>query len=548
MGPNRSCAYPESHRALDHVELLYEICHAFASATDLTEARAGTLRWARAAAGADEVSVRLLLTDRAGRLREAAADGAHWDTGRKRSARRRAALESQRSLILPLRDPAGHALAILPLVSRGDALGILEVVAPQDAVGERRRLLEAVASQAAVAFRSLLRGADERSRTPTLLEATSLLGDLLAAKTPTTALRAAVRFCSERFDAPAAAWLAAEGQPRLLLAGVAGVRGQRRRRLTSGMGMLSRWTSSRERAETMELFCDLTGADDVTVADTGQALFLVGGRPAALRGPLDIIGALLEETLPRLSAAGRAGGRDDELDLSIAWTAHEFRGPLVGAKAAIDRVLATADGSAERRDLLERTRQELERLSGLVDTLLRWAAGRERLRRRPVDLVSVARKAADSCSLEVQGGHVIITAPGPVVVQGDPAHLGGAIANVVRNALTYSSPGSTVRVSVETSDGHATLSVSDDGPGVPDDDQDLIFDPFVSGRPGRASRSGRGLGLFIARHVVEAHDGRIWLDSNGRGSTFYITLPAPGGRPAEAPPAVPAGDSPAFEE
>jgi signal transduction histidine kinase len=113
-------------------------------------------------------------------------------------------------------------------------------------------------------------------------------------------------------------------------------------------------------------------------------------------------------------------------------------------------------------------------------------------------------------------------------VQADTGHLRSAVANVIRNALVYSPSESTVTVTVRSTDGRATLTVRDQGPGVPSAEQDSIFDPFIRGSAARLVRTGNGLGLFIARRVMEAHGGRIWLGSPRRGSVFHLELPLAG--------------------
>ena len=111
------------------------------------------------------------------------------------------------------------------------------------------------------------------------------------------------------------------------------------------------------------------------------------------------------------------------------------------------------------------------------------------------------------------------------VVSGESELLRGAIGNLVRNALTYSSEERRVVVSVARRNGTAIVSVSDRGPGISDEERDTIFDPFVRGRVGRASGSGGGLGLFIVRRVAEAHGGTVRLESHTGETTFHIEIP-----------------------
>jgi signal transduction histidine kinase len=182
-----------------------------------------------------------------------------------------------------------------------------------------------------------------------------------------------------------------------------------------------------------------------------------------------------------------------------------------------------------RRELLRQTNQELSYLSELVDSLLRWSIGASGLRRRRTDLGRLASEAAESCMLERGERRVEVTSSRPATVMADGKHLRTAVSNLIRNALQYSPWDHPVSVVVQGGPGCVRLTVKDDGPGIPLAEREVIFDPLARGEAGRASRAGTGLGLFIARRVAEAHDGRIWVDSTGPGATFHLELPAASG-------------------
>jgi signal transduction histidine kinase len=111
-------------------------------------------------------------------------------------------------------------------------------------------------------------------------------------------------------------------------------------------------------------------------------------------------------------------------------------------------------------------------------------------------------------------------------VQGDARQLSWVASNLIGNALRHSPDGGTVHVRARPGVGAVTVTVEDDGPGVPPEAAESIFEPFVQGggptRPG-----GVGLGLAIARRVVRAHGGRIWAESRPSGGFFAFTLPVP---------------------
>jgi two-component system sensor histidine kinase VicK len=100
--------------------------------------------------------------------------------------------------------------------------------------------------------------------------------------------------------------------------------------------------------------------------------------------------------------------------------------------------------------------------------------------------------------------------------------------NLLRNAVLYSERDGVVTVHVADEGAAVRVSVGDQGPGIPVRERGVIFDPFVRGGAGSRVSSGSGLGLFITRRVVEAHGGRIWVDSDEEGATFHVLLPVDG--------------------
>jgi signal transduction histidine kinase len=111
-------------------------------------------------------------------------------------------------------------------------------------------------------------------------------------------------------------------------------------------------------------------------------------------------------------------------------------------------------------------------------------------------------------------------------VQGDPDRLGQALGNLVSNAIRYTPTGGRVQVTAAQTDGQVEISVEDSGPGISLEEQIRIFQPFYRGKAARRFSDGMGLGLPIARDLVEAHGGKLKLDSTpGQGSRFVINLP-----------------------
>lgn len=254
----------------------------------------------------------------------------------------------------------------------------------------------------------------------------------------------------------------------------------------------------------------------------------VAGPRADLEDRWEALGAAADVSARLLRAEGEPAGDGvpdeaglrERLDMAMTWTAHELRAPLLGAKAVIGCVREYGNLPEEMADLLRRSEEELAGSFEVLDALLRWASGGGRVERRPVDVGRVVREAVASCGVGRERLRVSVASR--VSIRADGPALRAAVANLIRNALAYSE--AEVEVRVGTAGGDVLVSVSDRGPGVSEEEAEAIFRPFVRGAGGR--RGGRGLGLFIARRIVEAHGGRIWVESGGDGATFRIRLPA----------------------
>jgi signal transduction histidine kinase len=514
----------------DDLDVLRGLCHAFGSATTLSDATASTLSWASTVVGR-EAGVRVTLPDRAGRLRVAALSGDGSAAGRKRSRRRRAAFESKRPALIDVPRPPGTALALLPLVSRGEAVGVLEVSGPKETLQARLETLIALASQAAILVGNVQARQRLERQVESLRASAELVGALEGSWTLEQAVRSTMRLCSRFINGPVAAWVVQSDPSRLSLLHVRGLGSRKRAKLREALGSLPRWDRLNEgqRQEICALFTNTVQSQRVAVIDAHDAVILAGCDDAGSMDTLDTWQPVLRGSLRGQRALDRAQRRSERMDLGLAWTAHEVRAPLLGAMAAMECLLEEAVPEVSGRDLLSRSREELGQLAGIVEALLRWSVGEGPLHSRPTDLVALVREAVNSCDFEEGSARIRVSAPEELVVSGDSDQLRSAVANLIRNALAYSPPQSDVRVSVERSNGTAQLSVSDRGPGVPVEERDTIFDPFARGHVGQTSRNGRGLGLFIAKRVVEAHGGQIWLEGPNSGATFRVQLPVNGG-------------------
>lgn len=211
-------------------------------------------------------------------------------------------------------------------------------------------------------------------------------------------------------------------------------------------------------------------------------------------------------------------------EVALAWTAHEVRAPLLAVRHALERVIARSGGlAAADRRLLRSSTEELDRLSGSVESLLSLSLTPLVLHPERVNLVRLVREAVASCTVDGGSDRVWVKAPSSIPIVADKASLRAAIANVVRNGIGYSPESTTVIIEVRRRNGVATILVKDSGPGVDPSEREAIFRPFVRGRAGRRT-AGTGVGLALAKQVVEAHQGTITVRANGSGSVFEIRV------------------------
>jgi signal transduction histidine kinase len=215
----------------------------------------------------------------------------------------------------------------------------------------------------------------------------------------------------------------------------------------------------------------------------------------------------------------------------VSLVSHELRSPMAAVIGAARTLQArwrelSAD---QRQSFLALIGDETNRLAVLIGDVLdtsRIEAGTFSFSFRDVDLAEVVREIVATAELGQDEVSVTADVNAPLPrVRGDRERLRQVVQNLVDNAVKYSPAGAQVRVRASTEDGHVVVSVEDAGPGIPADDQQLIFEKF-----GRATveggKPGTGLGLFIARSIAEAHGGSLEVDSApARGSVFTLELP-----------------------
>lgn len=268
----------------------------------------------------------------------------------------------------------------------------------------------------------------------------------------------------------------------------------------------------------------------------GEALGVaeVSGSMAAIDGHRREV----ETTIGRAAAIVRGEVEGDlrrrQLQLGLAWTAHELRGPLQAVRLLLENAASSPpDGTGTT---MLRAADELSRLADGLESVLHWAVDEGRIQTRRTDLVSLTYDAVDSCVMETGEDRVVVDWSDPLIVKVDVLHMRSAIENLIRNALRYSTPGTKVRVTVELRDGEPTVEVDNEGCGISPKDRERIFDPMAVGENGL----GTGLGLFIVGRVVERHGGTIRCNEGDEGHvTFELRLPPMAHRWHSAPPNSP---------
>ncbi len=227
----------------------------------------------------------------------------------------------------------------------------------------------------------------------------------------------------------------------------------------------------------------------------------------------------------------------------VATVSHELRSPLTAISGYTDTLLHEGPWDDDtQREFLEAVLTSAQRLSALVDNLLDAAsleAGVLRLQPEPIRVERIAERVlaqrrllAGTCTLELE------TRAGLPLVVADGVRIEQVLANLIDNAIKYSPNGGVVDVRlVRTADGDLAVSVSDQGVGIPPEHLPHLFERFYRVSSGGRSVKGVGLGLYICRSLIEAHGGRIWVESQpGAGSTFVFTLPASREPAEDAPP------------
>jgi signal transduction histidine kinase len=223
----------------------------------------------------------------------------------------------------------------------------------------------------------------------------------------------------------------------------------------------------------------------------------------------------------------------------MANVSHELKGPLARVAGYLQAIEDGVGGAEARQQHFAIVRREVSRLTRLVNDMLdysRLEVGRLKLHTFPADLAPTLTRAAQVfAGPAADAGVELVVAIPPIlpIIESEPERVEQVLVNLMENALSFTPRGGTVSVAAGEVDGMLEVSVSDTGPGIPEEELDRIFDRFYKLDPARTpDRRGFGLGLTIVKQLVELHGGKVFARSEvGKGSVFGFRLPlaTPGG-------------------
>jgi len=267
----------------------------------------------------------------------------------------------------------------------------------------------------------------------------------------------------------------------------------------------------------------------------GLALQGITASDGALQALLNLVAIALERVRTQEAASRAEVARQSEEFKStlLDAIAHEFKTPLTSIKAASTSILADpATLSPQLRELTTIIDEETDRLSLLVTEAVRMSqidAGKVRLERQPLETPELLQRVLEHFEPRMEGRslrlHIAERLP-PIFA--DPELVSLALRQILENALKYSPPTSPIDLTAEAGEGRVTIRVRDHGPGIPERDRERVFDKFYRRDTAGDRVPGSGLGLYIAREIIRAHGGDLWVeDAAGSGSEFHVTVPVP---------------------
>jgi two-component system OmpR family sensor kinase len=254
--------------------------------------------------------------------------------------------------------------------------------------------------------------------------------------------------------------------------------------------------------------------------------------PTDQRTEVGRLGHALNDMLGQIEQAfGDRQRSEDRLRRFLADASHELRTPLASIRGYAELFrLGAADEPATLERAMARIESEARRMGVLVEDLLALASLDQAPERRQmiVNVRELAEQAAEDARILAPDRDIVLEAPEPAAVLGDPDQLRRLLSNLSRNAIIHTPAATPIELTVSRADGGVVLTVRDHGAGLPPDSAEQLFERFWRAEGGRSrGRAGAGLGLAIARAIARAHGGDIrGANASGGGAVFTVTLPA----------------------
>jgi two-component system OmpR family sensor kinase len=247
-------------------------------------------------------------------------------------------------------------------------------------------------------------------------------------------------------------------------------------------------------------------------------------KPSRTDTELGSLAAAFDRMLDSLETAiEKARASDAATRRFLADASHELRNPIAALQASVETLLREQPPRPERDRLEAAVARHSERLGRLVNDLLSLARLEAHPTRSPVDLATIARQVVEDALGRAPDAAITLSANHDAIVQGDPDALERVLRNLLDNALAAIQPNGRIDVQLRRLNGYVEARVTDDGPGVPADQRERIFERFVRLDP---AKPGHGLGLAIARRVAQQHHGDLTCDLTRAGASFTLRLRA----------------------
>lgn len=260
------------------------------------------------------------------------------------------------------------------------------------------------------------------------------------------------------------------------------------------------------------------GSSPKWLRSTGKATYDDAGEPILMTG-----------TILDITEEKRNEQRKNDF---ISMVSHELKTPLTSMHGYLQVLLRNAARNADdsSTSLAGKAIRQVDRMMKLINGFLnvsRLENNQIHIERKCFDVAELIRESEEESMVHVSNHQFVFAPAERMMVKADRDKIGQVINNLISNAVKYSPQGSTIHIACKTQDGHAMVSVRDEGKGIAAADLSRIFERYYRVNNAESQTiAGFGIGLYLCSEIIKRHDGRIWAESTpGKGTTFYFTLP-----------------------